>query len=73
MPSSGEPRAAPPWSWFSSEQSPPAVAPLHPSRPIRVQRARLDRARGRLEPPDPDPSIQIQRYRFGLVILLKSP
>jgi hypothetical protein len=75
-----------PWSprWPSSGGAPPRKRspvtkrrrPARPnpgSRPIRGQRARLDHAWGRSEPPDPDSSVQIRRYRFGLVILLKSP
>ena len=42
-------------------------------RPIRMQRARLDLGSIRSRPPDLNLTAVIQRYRFGLNFLLKSP
>jgi hypothetical protein len=64
---------APPRSLVSGE---PCRRPEHPldlNRPIQKQRWRLDLNPTLSEPSDPDPSAQIQSYRFGLAILLKSP
>ena len=44
-----------------------------PSRPIRNRRPRLEPQLFRSEPLDRDPSAQIQRYRFAMVVLHKNP
>ena len=50
-----------------------ARAPFTLSRQILDQRTRLGPKAIKPEPSDPDPSAQIQRYRFGQGYLLKSP
>ena len=53
--------------------APPPAHPLDLNRPIQKQCWRLDLNPTLSEPSDPDPSAQIQSYRFGLAIFLKSP
>jgi len=53
--------------------TPPPCAPFPPGRPISEQRSRLDRDRIKPEPSDRDPTALIQRYPFGMAVLLKSP
>ena len=50
-----------------------STRPLNPSHPILKRRPRLDLVPIRSESPNPDPTDQICRYRFALVLLLKSP
>ena len=52
---------------------PPPRALMNLNRPIQKQRWRLDLNPTLSELSDPDPSAQIQSYRFGLAIFLKSP
>ena len=47
--------------------------PFDPIRPILDQRPRLELQLFRSEPLDRDPSAQIQRYRFAVAVLHKSP
>jgi len=67
---SGEP---PPWEHRLRRLTPPPHAPFPPGRPISEQRSRLDRDRIKPEPSYRDPTTLIQRYPFGLAVLLKSP
>ena len=50
-----------------------AVAVMALSRPIENLRPRLDPTLTRSWPSDPDLTAVIRAYRFGLVLLLKSP
>ena len=52
---------------------PPPPRSLCLSRTIHHGRTRLDRVPVRSNSPDLDPTDQIRRYRFAVVILLKSP
>ena len=57
----------------SDENPPPPAPPTARGRPFPNQRARLDPSPSHPELLDRDPMVHIQRYRFGLVKLLKRP
>ena len=67
---SGEPAAA---ELDSGDQRRRPARPNALSRTISNGRRRLDRALIRSDPSDPNPTAEIQTYRFGLALLLKSP
>ena len=67
-PAAPRPRAA-----ALREQRRRPARPNPPSRPIRNRRPRLEPQLFRSEPLDRDPSAQIQRYRFAMVVLHKNP
>ena len=66
-------RRSPAAEQSSGKQRRRPARPNPPSRPIRNRRPRLEPQLFRSEPLDRDPSAQIQRYRFAMVVLHKNP